>query len=156
MPLAVDIFFTSLVAVFLISASALCIAMLVRMARCKPAIFIRFRSTTVSDTTFPINTSETATAVIVDAQSVAVPGATFDAAPSWSFSDPSICIIDATSGQTATLTGRATGSGNLDVVGVYLGNTITGQALVTVTATPGGFGVTIQWQVPAPVVAKKA
>lgn len=107
---------------------------------------IYFGENQVSDTSIPTNANATATAAIVDSVGSPVPGAVFDAAPSWSISDPSIAALGALSGQTAVVNGVAAGSTTLSVGGTYLGNVLTAQATVTVTGVaPGDFHVNITW-----------
>lgn len=96
------------------------------------------------DNTIPLPGSSVAAAVIMQ-NGTPIGGAVFDADPNWVINDPSIISFSQTSIQTGLVTALAAGVTTLDVDGAYLGNAVHGTAIVTVTSTPQGFSVDIQW-----------
>lgn len=154
-----EMLYRGLLLLFLASGSALFITILVWVVfggRCKKRfhVAILFEDTDMSDTSINVGSTDVATAVIVDNTGAPVAGAVFDAAPSWTVSDPTVASFAASGAMGVDVTAVAVGKCNLDVVGAYLGNTITGQAVVTVTAVVGGFAVNITWAAPAPAPKK--
>lgn len=152
--------YRGLLILFLSSGSALFIAILVWMVlggRCKKRfhVAILFEDTDMSDTSINVGSTDVATAVIVDNTGAPVAGAVFDAAPSWTLSSATVASFTVVDDMHVDVTALAVGTSNLDVVGAYLGNTITGQAVVTVTAVAGGFAVNITWAAQAPAPAPK-
>ena len=79
--------------------------------------------------------------------------------PSWgSLMTISIISFQAQGVQQGLVTALAAGVTTLDVDGMYLGNSVHGSAVVTVTSTPAGFDVDIQWTNPpntGPAVPKR-
>lgn len=138
---------------FLFTAAGLMWLVTLRLLFCSPcgakdfSVFIRFSQcsgVSTVDNTIPLPGSSVATAVIRQA-GVPVPGAVFDADPIWAVGDQTIITFQPTGVQTGLVTAVAAGTSSLSVSGTYLGNAVSGQAVVTVTAVVGGFDVDIQW-----------
>lgn len=148
-----EVFYRILLLIFLFSADALMLAALLwaifHCCRKQRYLLTISWSNGMSDTSIPVNSTQNAVATIRDQGGNAIPGAVFDSAPNWTLADPTLASFTVVDIQTIAVTGVAAGVTNLDVVGSYLGNIVTAQAVVTVTAVVGGFNVTIEWTTPA-------
>ena len=148
-----------LIQALLIAVLAAMLWLLIKVIRCfkcsKYTVTITLAANGVNDVdnTIPLPGTAIATAVIRQ-DGVPIPGAVFDADPSWVVNDPTIISFSQTSVQTGLVTALAAGVTTLDVDGAYQGNPVHGTATVTVTSTPAGFDVDIQWT-NNPAVARK-
>lgn len=139
-----------LIKLLVVAALALIIWFLVKVIRCvkcstySVSIYLSTSGVINVDNTIPLPGSANANAVIRQ-NGTPVPNAVFDSDPSWVINDPTIISFAQTGVQTGLVTALAAGQTTLDVDGQYLGNSVHGTALVTVTATAAGFDVDIQW-----------
>jgi len=148
-----------LIQLLLIAVLSAILWLLIKAIKCFPcnkfgvAVYLTNGVNDVSDNTIPLPGTAIATAVITN-NGAPIDDAVFDADPQWVVNDPSIISFSQTSIQTGLVTALAAGQTTLDVDGVYLGNSVHGSALVTVTGTANNFAVDIQWT-NGPAAARK-
>ncbi len=155
MDFLMQLFFTGVLFTLILVLVKIFLCIPCRYCKCF-AVSIRFNSNGVSavDTTIPLPGSQTANAVITENGVPIDPPAVFDADPTWTGFDASIISVTQTSVQTVLVTALALGQTTLTVDGLYQGNAVHGEAVVTVTQGPSGFAVDIQW-VATPGVSRR-